>query len=565
VRWHWYLSALALATGACVAAYAWYVWRRRRASAGASLAVVLAAAGWWGLAYAIELAATELAARQFWGDAKWLGIALLPPAFYAFAMQYTGRERLVNRRTMAALAVVPAATVALLAVPATHDLVRYYPPEAAADPADAIAQVGPLFWPFLVYADLVIWGSTALFVWTLTRLSRRYWRQSLLLIVAVLLPSLANVAHNLNLGPLRQVEPTPFLFVLTGAVLVWGLFRFRLLDLAPIASSSVFETMLDGVLVLDPYRRVVRLNPAAARALGVPDAQAVGRPVERLLGVEPSLVERADDPVLPEELELGGRHYELSTTPLRDRGGRVTGRLVVLRDVTERHLAHERLLRLDEQRRWLLGRVVWAQEEERRRIAGEVHDDAIQTIAAARLMLTTFRDQLTDDRQRRLLDHLEEAVSSSLARLRTLVFDLRPAQLDDDGLAAALREYLAETAAQGGFAGELRDELEREPPPEARVIAYRICQEALTNVRVHARARRVEVRLEEAQGGLLVTVADDGDGFDPDQVRSHPRRGHLGLASMSERATMADGWCRIDSHPGAGTTVRFWLPTKDPG
>lgn len=173
----------------------------------------------------------------------------------------------------------------------------------------------------------------------------------------------------------------------------------------------------------------------------------------------------------------------------------------MLRDVTERHLAHERLVRLDEQRRWLLGRVVWAQEEERRRIAGEVHDDAIQTIAAARLMLTTFRDQLTDDRQRRLLDHLEEAVSSSLRRLRTLVFDLRPAQLDDDGLAAALREYLTETARQGGFVAQLRDDLEREPPAEARVIAYRICQEALTNVRVHAAARRVEVRLEEAQGG----------------------------------------------------------------
>jgi PAS domain S-box-containing protein len=323
-------------------------------------------------------------------------------------MQYTGRPQWVNRRTMAALAVVPLATVTLLAVPATHDLVRHYRPEAAADPTRAIAQVGPLFWPFLVYANLVLWGATGLFVWTLTRVSRRYWRQSLLLIVAVLLPSVANLAHNLNLGPFRLVEPTPFLFVLTGAVLVWGLFRFRLFDLAPAARTSVFETMLDAALVLDPYRRVVKLNPAAERALGVPAPRAVGRQVEQLLEVESSLVERADDPVLPEEVELAGRRYELSATPLADRSGRVTGKVVVLRDVTERHLAHERLVRLDEQRRWLLGRVVWAQEEERRRIAGEVHDDAIQTIAAARLMLTTFRDQLTDDRQRRLLDHLEE-------------------------------------------------------------------------------------------------------------------------------------------------------------
>jgi signal transduction histidine kinase len=311
---------------------------------------------------------------------------------------------------------------------------------------------------------------------------------------------------------------------------------------------------------------VVKLNPAATRALGVPAGQAVGRPAEQLLGVAPSLVERADDPVLPEEVELGDRRFELTATPLRDRGSdRVTGRVVELRDVTERHQAHERLLGLDQQRRWLLGRVVWAQEEERRRIAGEVHDDAIQTIAAARLMLTTFRDQLSDDYQRNLLDHLEEAVSSSLARLRTLVFDLRPAQLDDDGLAAALREYLAEAAGQGGFAASLRDDLEQEPPAEVRVIAYRICQEALTNVRVHARASRVEIRLEEARGGLLVSVTDDGDGFDPDRVRATPQRGHVGLTSMSERAALADGWCRVDSTPGQGTCVRFWLPTKDSG
>jgi signal transduction histidine kinase len=180
-------------------------------------------------------------------------------------------------------------------------------------------------------------------------------------------------------------------------------------------------------------------------------------------------------------------------------------------------------------------------------------------------MLTTFRDQLTDDAQRRLLDHLEEAVSSSLRRLRTLVFDLRPAQLDDDGLAAALREYLTETARQGGFAAELRDDLEREPPAEVRVIAYRICQEAITNVRMHAVASLVVVRLEEAKGGLLVTIGDDGAGFEPDRVKAAPRPGHVGLTSMSERATMADGWCRVDSHPGSGTTVRFWLPTKEAG
>jgi signal transduction histidine kinase len=553
---------LALAGGACLAGYASYVWRRRRASAGASLAVVLAAAGWWSLAYSLELGASELSTKLLWGDAKWLGICLLPPAWFAFIMQYTGRGRWVNRRTLTALMLPPVAVIVLLANQATHDLIRYYPPSAAGDP-DAIAQVGPLFWPFLVYSNLLVWGCTALFVWTLTRVSRLYWRQSLLLVVTVLLPCVANVLHNLNLGPFGRVEPTPFLFVLTGAVLVWGIFRFRLLDLAPIARSSVFETVLDGLLVLDPYRRVVNLNPAAERALGVPAADAVGRPVEALLRVDPSELDRATDPVQPQAVVLDGSHHELTTVPLRDRGGRETGRVVVLRDVTERHQAHERLLRLDEQRRWLLGRMVQAQEEERRRIAGDIHDDAIQAITAARLRLALLRDRLDDPEQRRRLEQAETALSSSLERLRTLVFDLRPAVLDEVGLCAALRQYLAETAAQAGVEASLRDDLGQEPPAEVRVIAYRIAQEALTNVRVHARATRVDVGLEEARGGLLLTIADDGVGFDPGRAEAGPRPGHLGLTSMRERATMAGGWHRIDSRPGQGTVVKFWLPTKE--
>jgi hypothetical protein len=124
-----------------------------------------------------------------------------------------------------------------------------------------------------VYADVVVWGCTALFVWTLTRVSRLYWRQSLLLIVTVLLPILANILHNLDVGPFGRVELTPFLFVLTGAVLVWGIFRFRLLDLARIARGSVFDTIQHGVLVLDPYRRVVKLNAAGERALRVSAAE----------------------------------------------------------------------------------------------------------------------------------------------------------------------------------------------------------------------------------------------------------------------------------------------------
>jgi signal transduction histidine kinase len=559
VRWHWYLSALALAAGACVAAYAWYVWRRRRASAGASLAVVLAAAGWWGLAYAIELGASGLHTKLFWGDAKWLGIGLLPPAWFAFVMQYTGRARWVNRWTLGALLLPSLAVVVLLAVPATHHLVRWYPPSAAGDP-DAIARVGPLFWPFLVYADLVVLGSTAVFVWTLAHVSRLYWRQSLLLAVTVLLPLVANVLHNLDLGPFGRVEPTPFLFVLTGTVLVWGIFRFHLLDLAPIARSSVLETIQDGVVVLDPYRRVVNLNPAAERALGVRTAEAVGRQAEALLAVPPSVL----DGEAREQVVLGDRQHELTTAPLRDRGGHETGRVVVLRDTTERQRAHERLVRLDEQRRWLLGRLVSRQERERRQLAGNLRrvDPRLRTAASNldRLRAALDRPDLVE-----LVEGMRGAITESLGRLRQLAFELRPPPLDRVGLADALGQYAGSVGEQAGFRVHVEDHLERGLATQQREIAYRVAQEALANVAAHAGAQRVTIRLEEADdGGVRMCVSDDGVGFLPGIGEARPGPDHLGMVSMREQAAMGGGWCRVSSAPGMGATVELWLPFTGP-
>jgi signal transduction histidine kinase len=565
VGWHRYFSALALAGGICLAAYAFYVWRRRRASAGASLTVVLAAAGWWSLAYALELGATNLSTRLMWGDAKWLGICLLPPAWFAFIMQYTGRDRWVNRSTMAALAVPPAVVIVLLAGQATHDLVRYYPPSAAADPANAIAQVGPLFWPFLVYADVVVWGCTALFVWTLTRSSRLYWRQSLLLIVTVLLPILANILHNLNVGPFGRVELTPFLFVLTGAVLVWGIFRFRLLDLARIARSSVFDTIQDGVLVLDPYRRVVKLNAAGERALRVSAAEAVGRQVEALLAVGPLTLDRDGDPAPPAQVVLGDRQHEVTTAPLRDRGGRRTGQVVVLRDVTERNRAHERLVRLDEQRRWLLGRLIAGQDEQRRQLATSLRR-VVPELHAATSDLGRLRTDLDRPDRVELLDGLRATITESLGRLRQLVFELRPPPLDKTGLAAALDQYGRSLGELAGFRVHLEDHLAGELSAEQQEIAYRVAQEALVNVAAHAKAQRVTIWLEDAEdGGARMRISDDGVGFLPGIGDAQPDPDHLGLVSMREQAAIAGGWCRVASAPGMGTTVELWLPAAPPG
>jgi PAS domain S-box-containing protein len=595
---HWLFSALALGGGACLGVYTYYVWRRRRASAGVSLAVALAAAGWWGLAYAIELAETRLPARLLWGDLKWLGVAVLPPAWFAFIMQFTGHGRWVNRRTMAALAVPPAAVLALLAVPATHDLVRYYPPSAAADPANAIAQVGWAFWPFLAYADAIFWSTTALFVWTLTRLSRRYWRQSLLLIATVLLPFLANILHNLNVGPFARVELTPFLFVLTGAVLVWGIFRFRLLDLAPIARGKIFELMHDAVVVLDPYGRVVDANLEAARLIGQPVTQAVGQPLEQLLPAFGNAITPAwtADDLRRDEASMDGRDYELTISALPDQWGRSTGALLIARDVSERRRAERHVRESLAREQAATERLTVALEREqaateRLRALDEMKDAFLQAVShdmrtpltsVLGLTLTLRRGQqaLPAAEVGDLLGRLE-GNARKLDRLLTNLLDLD--RLARGALTLERRRVdLGELV--GGIVKEAEAELLGERPVSLEtspvLVAVdptkveRIVENLLANAARHTReGTPVWVRVEARDEGGLVVVEDAGPGvpaearqaiFEPfrqgPSITAHAPGSGIGLALVAYFAGMHGGRAWVEDRPGGGASFRVLLP-----
>jgi len=571
--WQWTGVGLAmLATTAVFVAMAVYVWRRRGGSAGVALALVLVALLLWAGTYAAELGAADPGAIARWGDVKYIGLVLLPPAWFAFAALFAGRGSWVNGRNLALLAIHPVVVLVLLANATTHDLIRYYPHEAVFDP-DVVAEPGPLFWPHLVYSGVVMWGSLILMVAALLRASRVYRRVTTILIVSLVVPYGFNLLYNLDVGPFGRVDLTPFLLIVSCLVLVWGLFRFRLLGIRPVARGLVFETISEAVVVLDPLRRVVDANPSAERLLGRPLADAVGRPLGELLPEAADAVR--DAPVasngasagLSEELVVtrsGMTHrYEPTVVAMPDRQGPPIGWLVVLRDVTEHHRTLRNLRTADEQRRSLLERVVTSQEQERRQVAGDIHDDAIQAMVAVTLQLQALGGRLRDPRSSELLERLAATATESVGRLRQLAFELRPPLLDEVGLAAAIDQYARRAGELAGFVVQVSDESAGELPDELRVVAYRIVQEALANVRAHAHASRVAVRLEEVDGGVLARVSDDGAGFLPGLVERRPA-GHLGLVSMREQATMAGGWCRIASAPGMGTTVELWLPRPKP-
>lgn len=212
----------------------------------------------------------------------------------------------------------------------------------------------------------------------------------------------------------------------------------------------------------------------------------------------------------------------------------------------------------DRERTRLLRHLVIAQEDERKLIAGDIHDDSIQEMAAVAIRLGMLRKHLTNAGALETLTKIEGSVTSSIARLRSLMFSLRPPSLDEGGLAPALREQLTATAEECSFKWTLTSDITIEPPIEVRVPAFRIAQEAIANVRKHANAKNVAINIEIDDVELLVTVRDDGVGFSPEERKQEV--GHLGITSMRERAEICGGKYSITSAPGEGTNVEFSIP-----
>jgi len=242
--------------GAAYLVMSWYVWRRRAAAGGPSLVIVLLGIFVWTACYAVELSTHSVAAAQVWSGLKFVGIVTVPGALWAFVRQYTTRRPL-SRRLLVALCVEPVVGLVLLALPQTRDLIHYYrPADEVVDPP--VAHPGALFWPHAAYSWVLLVVALGTFVARVGRIGGPYRRQANVVVVASLLPLLGNVAYNLEFFGLGRVDPAPFLFAIFTFVLVWGIFRLRLLDILPVARGALVAQMLDGVLVLDASGRVVK-------------------------------------------------------------------------------------------------------------------------------------------------------------------------------------------------------------------------------------------------------------------------------------------------------------------
>ncbi len=347
-------------------------------------------------------------------------------------------------------------------------------------------------------------------------------------------------------------------------------------------STAIVRAALDCIVSIDGQGTITEFNPAAEKTFGYPREHVIGRDVAATIippamrgdhrrGLEHYLA-TGEGSFLGRRVEVtamrsDGSEFpvELAITPVRLRDQTIF--TAYLRDITGKKWAEQELRRFADEMQAVSRRLVEMQETERRVLANELHDLVGQKLTALSINLNIMEFEsaasMTPQSSARLQDSLK-LVSETIESIRDVMVALRPAVLDDYGVASGLRWYAAQFVKRTGVAVAVLEQGEtRRLPPNAEEALFRIAQEALMNVARYARVEKATVTLRTMPHSVRLTIADDGCGFDPSAARRPARDHGWGLMIMKERAATLGAELTVESASGRGTRISVTL--KDDG
>lgn len=558
-----------------------YAWRHRTTPGGKAFLVLTLAAAVWSLGYLAELIAPTVEGKVFWGKVQYFGIVLVPYGWLTLSLQITDQGRWFRPRWHGLLLFVPVVTVLLVWTTERHGLVWETISLDSSGPFPALSfTYGLFFWVNWISAQAQLLVGTVLLIRRLWRLPHLYRWQIGLLVTASLAPWMGNLAYIFKLMPIPNLDPTPFGFAVSALFQAWSIFRYRFLDIRPVARKAVVDGLGDAVIVLDPAQRIVDLNPAA-EALLDGGTELIGRLDESVLEHWPELMALGRAPQIGERLwqSSDGRWLLARSTELFD-DRHPAGRLLVVRDVTAQRqgeqalaAARDRAIEASELKGQILAKVSHELRTPLGAILGytELLESGAYGDLSERQRSATQRVIQSTHFLTRLVNELLEQAQSESGRLQVSVESTRPIDLVE-----AIRQQFAVTAAHKGL--ELEVALDPDLPSEVMSDSKRLLQIAsnlVSNALKFTSRGGVTVRVETGPADhWRLTVSDTGAGIAPEHIgrifepfwqadgtltREHGGYG-LGLAITQQLVQLLGGRIEVSSSVGQGTTFVVTLP-----
>jgi PAS domain S-box-containing protein len=593
-----------IAAAGISALLAWVIWRRRPAAGVIPFTILNLGLIIWSLANAAEFMVLDLGTKVFLSNIAYIGITTVPAAWLAFSLEYTGREKWLTRRNVALLFIEP---VFVLVIAFTNDYHHLFRTTETLDTSTAIvsldSEFGSGFWVHAVYSYVLLLGGVIALLEASIRSPRIYRQQFVTLLIASFAPWIANALYIFAITP-SFLDPTPFAFTITGAAMGWSIYRYRLMDIVPVARAAVIEHMADAIMVLDRQNRIVDINPAGLHILGAHSSAAIiGRTAGEALARFGPLVDQYRVVTHTEtEIQLGEgdtqRHFALRISPLTNRQGDLTGRLIVLHDITALKHASMQIQAQNETLTQINQELAAAREEAEAAnrlkseflatMSHELRTPLNSVIGYTDLMLTGLLGEFTDKQH----DYLQRVISNGerllaliddildLSKIEAGRFELVPQTFQLADLLNGVQTQMQSLADQKTLS--LKTHLDLSLPAEIEGDQKRL-EQILVNLVGNAirftEAGSVEIRFEKTNNsGWTISVSDTGVGIPPHaleyifdefrQVDGSTHRQHggtgLGLAIVRKLAMLMNGTVHVQSAVGKGSTFYVQLPLVAP-
>ncbi len=599
----YYYSALLFVAAFAAAMLVAITWRRRSATGALPFIFLMTGLFSWALGYGCELLARDLPAMRVWTRVEYLGIATSPAFLFIMTLQYIGKDNLLTRRNVILLFVIPVVTMILNF---TNELHYFYYTAVGLDVHGSVMlqalTPGPWYYVHVAFSYSMMLASLLLLLRSILRGASTYRAQAIVMFGGLLIPFVANFLYVLQVRPFGHLDITPFAFIISGCIIAWGMFRYQLFDLAPIARSSVIEGMQDAMLVVDARQHLEDFNPAAGRLFGWARSP-IGLPISDALHDWPEaglLCQISDSRAveIQRQTDEETRYYEIASSQLIGRHASLLGCVVIFRDITERKRAEAELRQakaLAEERSEAAEAANIAKSQFLANMSHELRTPLNSVIG----LTTLLRETKLSAEQR---DWIETIQASGDALLHLISDILDFSKIESDRLGIQNRPFNLRSCIESAF-----DLLVMKVMEEDLDVAYQIedglpamvigdpdrLRQVLVNLLTNAIkfTERGEVILTVARAPespapadmpsastFLFTVRDTGPGIPPEQMhrlfklfsqldgsstRKYGGVG-LGLAISRRLVELMHGviWAESDGVPGHGSKFHVRLPME---
>lgn len=346
MNWQFAIVVVALLGGIVLAGAFWVmVWQRRQQRGAYAFMFLMTGLMVWSSAYCFELLSTTLEAKFFWHRTAYIGITIIPAAWLYFNLQVTYPHRRWLRVILPLLLVEPLVIIVMSWHPTWYTLLwDNFRLQPFGGQLVLVFDRHSVFVVHSLYSYLLLSVGSLYYTARVFRAPSMRLLQMIMLVLGIMAPLMVNIIYVFNLSPIPLLDLTPLALTTTGATAGWFVFYFELRDVLPIVRQALFESMIDGVIMVDFDHRIVNLNPTAARWLNTTENAAVDQPIELLLPGSQEIIEgysHSQRGISPKNTVLtlrratsGYRHVDLSVSGLHDRRGRHIGQLLVMRNIS---------------------------------------------------------------------------------------------------------------------------------------------------------------------------------------------------------------------------------------